>query len=170
MIGIVEGKLGSVRIFFVNPTFQRLFVGKRLLQRVMKIMTDAGCVRAMFSLPSCRNSVENWIMHQGFEHISSIKYPASFLSHEILEEKASSIELDLFSKSLTQQILKSNVDIEDSEEPNSTSNLPPQDNLHLPPHWRGIKTSRNDKAQLSIGDTMNAFSAEDCVNNIPDVD
>lgn len=143
--GVVEGKLGSIRIFCVNQEYQRLNVGKRLLHRVERVAYAEGCVRIMFSIPSTRSTLSKWLGFQNYEQVSSIPYPAIYLGHTITVE---SISLDLYQKPLEngEKKLKSSAASSSPAPQAGESNLinppnPPEYNTHLPPHWRGIRSS-----------------------------
>lgn len=165
--GTVEGRLGSVRFFFVSPEFQRLNVGKRLLFRVEKAMHEEGCVRIMFSIPSTRSMLETWLHNKDFEQVASIPYPALHLKHELV---VSDVKLNLFQKPLGKKVpgatsssARSNSDVstEDSSDEPSPSSMPPemQRNTHLPPHWRGIQTSAERELEANSRSTANAASS-----------
>ncbi len=179
LIGTVEGRLGSIRFFFVSPEFQRMNVGKRLLYRVEKAMLEEGCVRIMFSIPSTRSTLETWLHYQDFEQVASVAYPAAHLKHDLV---VSDVSLNLFQKPLGKKVSNStNVSMNSSSsrtEDSSHESIPPsmpaemQRNTHLPPHWRGIQTAAERDAESKNSAT--AFSmarVSDSVGvDIPEVD
>lgn len=153
-----------------------------MLYRLEKALKLEGCVRAMFSVPSPRKSLSKWLGYQGYDHVGSIPYPAKYLSHELGDVE---VMLDMYSASL----LESDTAPADYEAQGKDSKKlveqPSQQNAHLPPHWRGVRSASGtgaatvdinvdalkDSAQV-ITDAADkcALEVDDAIVDIPDVD
>jgi ribosomal protein S18 acetylase RimI-like enzyme len=133
--GIVEGKLGSIRIFCIDPAFQHLMVGKRLLIRIEKAMKEAGCVRMMFSIPCTRIRLQRWLEKQEFYWIASTEYPTMILHHQLKD--GIHMTLELYSKSLCDSKIQSCDSKEsDIEMKNTNSDISTNTKMCLPLIWR----------------------------------
>lgn len=88
--GIIEGALGSVRLFAVLPRYSGLCIGQRLLSKVEQIMfsIEPFCCRSMICIPSTRISVLKWIQRRGYSQVGSIPYPAGPLGHTLIKIKS----------------------------------------------------------------------------------
>lgn len=132
-------------------------------------MLGNGCVRIMFSIPSPRERIGSWLEHQGYHVINKIPYPDKFLGHQLLGDRE--VMLNLYSKSL--------VDMRAQDKDPESTGLPQQSrNMHLPPHWRGIRSSSGAASDVipvvtvcssSVSGTEDGKALEEDVV-IPDVD
>ena len=168
---MVEGKLGSVRFFCVDMTFQRLYVGKRLLYRLEKTLKAAGCVRVMFSVPSPRERVAKWLSYQGYDHINSIPYPTAYLHHKLVD--GIDVKLDMYAKPLVEGAEKVDDNTAQAKIPADTpQNVegPSTVNTHLPPHWRGIRNYDLGTAAESAPSVSGKLNANSLCESGDDVD
>jgi hypothetical protein len=184
--------LGSVRFFCVHPSYQRLYVGKRMLARLERQLSSDGCVRAMFSIPSPRDSVGIWLEDQGYRQVASVAYPAKFLGHELLNPDTP-ISLDMLQKPLTRPKTEPKTSINDKIPPSlegtgdshlddsSDSKAPKlptasgetladsapaaKTRMVLPPHWRGVYP----QGDASISEISTTSNSEAIVNTSSEV-
>ena len=112
-----------------------------MLFRLEKALKLEGCVRAMFSIPSPRARLAKWLNYQGYDQVASIQYPSKFLEHELT---TADVTLDMFSKSLLETAKEESPldsEAQGKSSDRSSKTEPVQRNMHLPPHWRGVKSS-----------------------------
>jgi len=84
--GMVEGKLGSIRLFGVLPRFHGVCIGLRLLQKTEQVMFKAGCVRSMACTSSTRKRVATWLARRGYRLAGTSPYPAEAMGHVLLSQ------------------------------------------------------------------------------------
>ena len=96
--GLIEGHLGSVRLFGVLPRYHGFCVGRRLLERAEDIMFRGGCVKSMVCIPPTRVSAAEWLERRGYVEAGSTPYPAQALGH-VVKENITDLELVRFVKS-----------------------------------------------------------------------
>ncbi len=83
--GVVEGSLGSIRLFAVLPRYHGFCVGRRLLQKAEDLMYAEGCCRVMVCVPSTRVSMLRWIERRNYVRLGSTRYPAGGIGHVLKE-------------------------------------------------------------------------------------
>ena len=89
--GVVEGKLGSIRLFGVLPRFHGVCIGLRLLQTTEQTMFKAGCVRSMACASTSRKRVATWLARRGYRLAGTSAYPAEALGHVLLPQYEPSV-------------------------------------------------------------------------------
>ena len=92
--GIVEGHLGSIRLFGILPKYRGFCVGQRILSKIEDTMFNKApfCCRSMVCIPSTRLSMLKWAERRGYQRVGAIPYPAEALGHTL---KDSAISVDL---------------------------------------------------------------------------
>jgi GNAT superfamily N-acetyltransferase len=81
--GVIEGALGSIRLFGVLPRYRGLCIGRRLLQKLEDVVFAAGCCRLMVCVPSPRITMLAWIERRHYIRLGSCRYPADSVGHEL---------------------------------------------------------------------------------------
>lgn len=89
--GMVEGKLGSIRLFGVLPRFHGVCIGLRLLQKTEQTMYKTGCVRSMTCTSSTRKRVATWLARRGYRLAGTSPYPAEAMGHTLLPQYEPSV-------------------------------------------------------------------------------
>lgn len=75
-LGLVEGKLGSIRYLCVLQKFRGVCLGQRLLDKVESVMLrNYDCCRSMVCLSNRRKTLCEWAERRGYGFAGSQNYP-----------------------------------------------------------------------------------------------
>lgn len=180
--GEVEGSVGSLRFLGVLPRYRGLCVGLRLLQRVEKVVGDAGCCRVMVSVPSTRLSMMSWLERRGYTAGVSISYPVAATGHTLSKDEVrlvvhhkslrASDEVGPLSAASTSASTSAFASGSSSREAGSEVG---RRGLALPPHWRNADPNPNHNSIVSsetanFDNFMDEGTMDDDSVDIPDVD
>lgn len=127
--GEIEGKLGSIRYMAVVPRYHGVLIGHRFLRKLEDVLIKEGCCRIMTCIPETRVSLIEWLLDRQYTDIKTVPYPVEATGHRLLKDNT---KLVVMVKPL--QLVSSTREVNAGEE----QNIPPPQNSHLPPHWRGI--------------------------------
>jgi hypothetical protein len=136
-----------------------VLIGHRFLQKMEDTLTKAGCCRIMTCVPDTRLSLAHWLLARGYSDVSATPYPAEAAGHSLLPSKESTALVmfakplrllppppkatsqEEYAKAATATFIGQDRHLEEGEgeEENAGVPLPPAENSHLPPHWRGVQ-------------------------------
>jgi ribosomal protein S18 acetylase RimI-like enzyme len=76
LLGVVEGKLGSIRFLCVMKNLRGVCLGQRLLDKVESTMqTKYDCCRSMICISNRRKTLRDWLEKRGYDYVGRQSYP-----------------------------------------------------------------------------------------------
>jgi hypothetical protein len=154
VIGIIEGHVGSIRFFGILRRFRGLCLGQRILKKCEEmIFQQYNCIRVLVSLPSCRESMMNWIEKREYIAVSEIAYPFQALGHQLKKEKEikeekeqdkNSVTLIQFVKTSPSFLKKKSTKTEQPAPASDSSAAGPVSESYLPPVFRKVQPTAAD--------------------------
>lgn len=154
-VGVVEGSLGSIRLFGVLPRYHGFCVGRRLLKKAEeKMFKDFNCVRVMVCIPSPRVSMLKWVERRNYVKLGASPYPFNALGHASTSKNK--VELVQFIKTKA-SMLNSNDDADGKYGKVLALVSPPVKNEHSAPSTTVV----SETAQTFSGDSVSITAASD---------
>lgn len=126
-----------------------------MLYRLERALRSEGCVRAMFSIPSPRLRLAKWLNYQSYDRIGGMPYPFKYLDHVLTSED---ITLDMYAKSLAVEAEAASID----DTAQRKEDRPQQKNMHLPPHWRGVRSTADILGAATVDINVDALMQSQC--------